>query len=60
MISWLQPSPGDVVWCHLPYLPATAPGPKPRPAMVVGVRKFEGGAAGGLRDHAAHNDFACR
>jgi PemK-like, MazF-like toxin of type II toxin-antitoxin system len=41
MIGWPAPSPGDIVWCHFPFLPATEPGPKPRPALVVGVRTFE-------------------
>jgi hypothetical protein len=43
MISWTPPSPGDIVWCHFPFLPATEPGPKPRPALVVGLRTFEDG-----------------
>jgi PemK-like, MazF-like toxin of type II toxin-antitoxin system len=43
MIGWPAPSPGDIVWCHFPFLPATEPGPKPRPALVVGVRTFEDG-----------------
>ncbi len=43
MIGWPSPSPGDIVWCHFPFLPATEPGPKPRPALVAGVRTFEDG-----------------
>jgi hypothetical protein len=43
MIGRAAPSPGDIVWCHFPYLPATEPGPKPRPALIVGVRTFEDG-----------------
>ena len=43
MISGSPPSPGDILWCHFPFLPATEPGPKPRPALVVGVRTFEDG-----------------
>jgi hypothetical protein len=43
MTGWPPPSPGDIVWCHFPFLPATQPGPKPRPALVVGVRTFEDG-----------------
>jgi hypothetical protein len=31
------------VWGHFPFLPATEPGPKPRPALIVGVRTFEDG-----------------
>lgn len=34
---WPQPEAGDVVWCHFPELPDTAPGPKPRPALVISV-----------------------
>lgn len=45
MKSWPPPSPGDIVWCHFPFLPATDPGPKPRPALVVGVRVQEDGVA---------------
>ena len=32
---WPKPEAGDIVWCHFPYLPATVPGPKPRPALLV-------------------------
>lgn len=45
MIKWPAPSPGDIVWCHFPFLPAAEPGPKPRPALVVGVRMFEDGVS---------------
>ncbi len=45
MTPWLPPSPGDIVWCHFPFLPATDPGPKPRPALVVGVSRFEDGVS---------------
>lgn len=45
MSGWPPPSPGDIVWCHFPFLPLTEPGPKPRPALVVGVRTFEDGVA---------------
>ena len=34
---WPKPAAGDIVWCHFPHLPATVPGPKPRPALVVRV-----------------------
>jgi hypothetical protein len=37
MPSWRPPSPGDLVWCWFPELPTKAPGPKPRPALVVNV-----------------------
>jgi PemK-like, MazF-like toxin of type II toxin-antitoxin system len=43
MTGWPPPSPGDIVWCHFPFLPATQPGPQPRPALVVSVRMFEDG-----------------
>lgn len=45
MIKWPAPSPGDIVWCHFPFLPAAEPGPKPRPALVVGVRMFADGVS---------------
>ncbi len=35
--TWQPPSPGDLVWCWFPEWPATSPGPKPRPALVVEV-----------------------
>jgi len=37
MPAWAAPAPGDMVWCWFPELPAKAPGPKPRPALVVSV-----------------------
>ena len=43
MMSWAPPSPGDVVWCHFPFLPATEPGPKPRPALAVAVLVLDDG-----------------
>ena len=43
MTGWPEPAAGDIMWCHFPFLPATEPGPKPRPALVVGIRKFEDG-----------------
>lgn len=45
MSRWPPPSPGDIVWCHFLFLPATEPGPKPRPALVIGVRVLEDGVA---------------
>ena len=45
MSTWPTPSPGDIVWCHFPFLPGSAPGPKPRPGLVVGVRVLEDGVA---------------
>jgi hypothetical protein len=41
---WPLPAPGDVVWCLFPYLPELEPGPKPRPAIVLGVERKEDGA----------------
>ena len=41
--TWKAPSPGDLVWCWFPELPATTPGPKPRPAIVAGVVTREDG-----------------
>ncbi|MRD48516.1 hypothetical protein GHT07_14610 [Caenimonas koreensis DSM 17982] len=34
---------GDIVWCHFPQLPGLAPGPKPRPALVLEVREVVSG-----------------
>lgn len=41
--TWKPPSPGDLVWCWFPEWPATSPGPKPRPALVVEVVTHEEG-----------------
>lgn len=43
MQSWKLPAPGDLVWCLFPEIPATEPGPKPRPALVMGVERREDG-----------------
>ncbi len=40
---WKLPAPGDLVWCLFPQTPDTAPGPKPRPALVMGVERREDG-----------------
>jgi hypothetical protein len=32
---FLLPEPGDIVWCRFPHQGFTAPGPKPRPALVI-------------------------
>lgn len=40
---WSEPQAGDIVWCHFPQLPALAPGPKPRPALVLEVRELTPG-----------------
>ena len=43
--TWAPPTPGDLVWCWLPGWPDTAPGPKPRPALVTAVVAQTGGFA---------------
>jgi mRNA-degrading endonuclease toxin of MazEF toxin-antitoxin module len=40
---WASPAPGDIVWCMFPEVPDSAPGPKPRPALVVGIESREDG-----------------
>lgn len=42
---WDIPDPGDIVWCRFPQRPRDAPGPKPRPALVVAVAEHEDGIA---------------
>lgn len=42
---WQPPDPGDIAWCRIPRRPRDVPGPKPRPALVVGVRQHEDGIA---------------
>jgi hypothetical protein len=37
MPAWKPPTPGDIVWCRFHELPASTPGPKPRPALVTTV-----------------------
>jgi mRNA-degrading endonuclease toxin of MazEF toxin-antitoxin module len=41
---WKPPAVGDILWCHFPQPPATEPGPKPRPALVLRVDLKEEGA----------------
>ncbi len=41
--SWAPPDPGDIVWCHFPQRPRDVPGPKPRPALVLGVVEHDDG-----------------
>ena len=36
---WKLPAPGDIVWCLFPEVPDIEPGPKPRPALVMGVER---------------------
>jgi hypothetical protein len=40
---WPLSAPGDIVWCRFPELPRQAPGPKPRPALVLEVIEREDG-----------------
>jgi hypothetical protein len=35
--TWPAPAVGDIVWCRFPELSDWQPGPKPRPALVIGV-----------------------
>lgn len=37
--NWKLPAPGDIVWCLFPEVPDVEPGPKPRPALVMGVER---------------------
>jgi hypothetical protein len=39
------PRPGDIVWCRFPQDKILAPGPKPRPALVVRVGEIDGHCA---------------
>ena len=34
---FLQPKPGDIVWCKFPQVALPKPGPKSRPALVLKV-----------------------
>ncbi len=38
------PRPGDIVWCRFPVDKLSAPGPKPRPALVLRVGEDAGHA----------------
>ena len=42
--AWELPAPGDIVWCLFPEVPNMAPGPKPRPGIVLSVEQREDGA----------------
>jgi len=42
-MTWGVPSIGDFVWCLFPELPNSDPGPKPRPALLIGVEEREDG-----------------
>lgn len=41
--NWKLPAPGDIVWCLFPEAPDTGPGPKPRPALVMSVDRYDNG-----------------
>jgi hypothetical protein len=41
--NWKLPAPGDIVWCLFPEGPDTEPGPKPRPALVMKVDRYDNG-----------------
>jgi len=38
---FLQPKPGDIVWCQFPQNESLKPGPKSRPALVLKVGEIE-------------------
>jgi hypothetical protein len=44
-MNWASPAPGDIVWCMFPEVPEIDPGPKPRPALVMGIETREDGVA---------------
>lgn len=54
---WASPAPGDIVWCLFPQVPDSDPGPKPRPALVMGVETREDGVvvrvAYGMSQHVS-------
>lgn len=39
------PEPGDIVWCRFPHRGYTAPGPKPRPALVIDAGRLRASPA---------------
>ncbi|MEO7150105.1 MAG: hypothetical protein ABIX46_00100 [Burkholderiaceae bacterium] len=41
--GWPAPTVGDLVWCWFPQAPHPSPGPKARPALVVGVETRDDG-----------------
>jgi len=41
--GWQPPTVGDFAWYWFPQAPETAPGPKARPALVVGVELRDDG-----------------
>lgn len=38
--TFAAPKPGDIVWCRFPNEAAFSPGPKARPALVLGVGRI--------------------
>ena len=36
------PQAGDIVWCRFPHRRLPAPGPKPRPALVIDIGQLRG------------------
>lgn len=39
---WKQPLAGDLVWCFFPQHRQLEPGPKPRPGLILEVRRVLG------------------
>lgn len=39
---WKQPTAGDFVWCFFPQDDQLEPGPKPRPGLILKVRRVLG------------------
>lgn len=39
---WKQPTAGDLVWCFFPQDEQLRPGPKPRPGLILKVRRVLG------------------
>lgn len=39
---WKQPLAGDLVWCFFPQDEQREPGPKPRPGLILSVRRVLG------------------
>lgn len=41
-VTFAAPEPGDIVYCRFPENKLPAPGPKPRPALVLAVGDLDG------------------
>jgi hypothetical protein len=56
--NWKLPAPGDIVWCLFPELPDVEPCPKPRPALVMSIDRYDTGdfvrVVYGTSQHLAH------